>query len=244
MANRFSGSFRNWLRGSDLPEQLPQTLERLERSPDPRPFIVPEDSDVQEGAIRVSRPRLQARPKENYTPDGTYIPLGGGLRGWYDNSGVMNCETPNRYRFREAVNADAFKRTILERIDSFNRRGGDRYQVNLWVKYSHLPGPELEGSHRAYCLDLSSGGAKLRARRAIDPGQRLSISFFQQKADLEQDQPLTTVHGLVAYCKPAGGRSDSPRFYLGVKFVDLEIGAKQTLAVLMSPGRGLVPVSE
>ena len=63
------------------------------------------------------------------------MPLSGGLRGWYENSGVMKSETRNGYGFHGAVDGDAFKTTILEPIETFNRRAVVRVKVDLWVGY-------------------------------------------------------------------------------------------------------------
>ena len=241
-SHRFSDPFRNWLRRSDVPEKVTQPLEPRAQTVEVRPFNLPADSDVQEGAMHVSLLRTpQAKPLGDYTPDGTYIPLSGGQRGWFDNSGVLKSEADNRYRFREAVDADSFKHKILERIETFNRRDSDRYQVELWVRHSDPAHPDLSVTHRAYCMDLSLRGAKLRVRTDIPAGEVIAVSFFQQKVDADEGTPLATALAAVQHNHPAGGAPDNPRFYLGIEFVDLDIATKETIATLMSSGTALVP---
>ena len=242
MTHRPSDSFRNWLRHPDEPEHPPQAMETLQVNAEARAFTIPPDSDVQEAAIRVSMPHpARALPADDYTPDGTYIPLGGGMRGWYENSGVPNAEAPNHYRFREALHANAFKATILERIETFNRRDSQRFKVDLWVRHSNPAHPDLKMTLRAFCIDLSLRGAKLRVREPMEANETIIISFFQQKADIDTDTPLATMEAKVLHCRPAGGRSESPRYYIGVEFVELEIAAKEALSRLMSTGMALVP---
>jgi hypothetical protein len=243
MAARFSEPYRNWLRTADTPQRPVETAPPASTRPEARDFIVPQDSDVQDAAIRVSMPRpAKALSSDDYTPDGTYIPLSGGMRGWYENSGVPNNEAPNHYRYRDALQSDAFKSTILERIETFNRRDSNRVRVDLWVKHSNPAHPDLKMTLRAYCVDLSLHGAKLRVRHALEDNEVIVISFFRQKADIENDEPLATTQAKVLHCRPAGGSAESPRFYIGVEFLDMEIAAKEAVARLMSSGTALVPV--
>jgi c-di-GMP-binding flagellar brake protein YcgR len=93
---------------------------------------------------------------------------------------------------------------------------------------------------RAFCLDLSMRGAKLRVRQALQPDEIIVISYFRQKADVEHDEPLATMQAKVLHCTPAGGSKESPRFYAGIEFVDLEIAAKEAIARLMNSGTALI----
>jgi hypothetical protein len=243
MTPRF-GDFRNWLR---VPEsgEAPRPEDASSRETQEtaqQPLKIAEGSDVQEGAIRVSQPKAVVKPLESYTPGGTYIPLSGGMRGWYENGAVPNAETENRYRFSEAVEAEAFKRTILERIESFNRRAAERYKVDLWALHSDPGKPGAENpAERAYCTDLSVRGACLRVRRRFEIGLPLKLSLFRTKAEVERGAALATMQAIVRNTRPAGGSSASPRFYAGLEFHDISIAAKEAIANLIAGATALVP---
>ena len=233
MSTPFSGSFRKWVRHVQTAEQpsLGQVDPAAER---PGSFVIPAESDIQEGAIRVSQPGPRPIAKDGYTGDGTYIPLSGGMRGWYENSGVPKQETLNGYRLHEAVDGDAFKKTILERIETFNRRGAERFRVDMWVGHSDPEQAEVKMAHRSFCVDLSSTGAKLRTRYPLESGQFIAVQFFRGRDDVESGDPLVTVLGEVTHVHAAGQHLSSPRYYVGVEFQDVEIATKEILAQIVA----------
>jgi len=239
MAARF-GDFKNWLSRPDQPqlaaEEEPEAKEAL-----PVPQLkIAEGSDVREGAIRASLPKPVERPLGSYTPGGTYIPLSGGMRGWYENSAVPASEARNHYRYDQAVETGAFKKTILERIESFNRRAAERYKVDLWAKHSEPQTANGQPVVRAFCTDLSVRGACLRVRRQFAIGTPISVSLFRRKSDADASQALTTVQALVRNHRPAGGGAESPRYYIGIEFQDISIASKEAIAGLLAGATAIV----
>lgn len=233
MSTPFAGSFHKWVRHV-------QTTERPILGPanpaaeHPQSLIIPAESDIQEGAIRVSQPAPRPIAKEAYTDDGTYIPLSGGMRGWFENSGVPKQETLNGYRLHEAVDGDAFKKVILDRIETYNRRGAERFRVDMWVGHSDPDEAEVKMAHRAFCVDLSVTGAQLRTRYALESGQFIAVQFFRGREDVDSGDPLVTVLAEVTHVHAAGQNLSSSRYYVGVEFQDLEIATKEVLAQIVA----------
>ena len=199
-------------------------------------FILPPDSEITDAAMRISLPQESPRLDENYTPEGTYIPLSGGIRGWYENSGVMKSETRNGYGFHGAVDGDAFKNTILERIETFNRRAVVRVKVDLWVGYQREASTEQQAG---FCLDLSVEGARLRTREALEVGDRLRITMHRTRDAVGEGVPLVSVQAEVRNFRLANPNQAYPRYYTGIGFKDLEIAAKEAIARLVAEGQPL-----
>ena len=49
------------------------------------------------------------------TSDGRYIPYGGGLMGWFENSGVLECELPKDYKFYSVLKPEEVRSKLFER---------------------------------------------------------------------------------------------------------------------------------
>ena len=236
-----SNNFKNWLTRPEGPHQPPDATPRRQETPPPA-LKIPEWSDVREGAIRASTgPKAVDKPLESYTPGGTYIPLSGGSRGWYENSAVPANETRNRYLFGEALESSAFKQTILERIETFNRRASQRYKVELWARHS-IPGHNSqEPAEHAFCTDLSVTGACLRVRRPFEIGQPLAVAFYRKQADMKHGLALTSLQAIVRNTRSAGGSPDSPRHYAEIQFQDISIESKEVIANLLAGATAIVP---
>jgi hypothetical protein len=84
-------------------------------------------------------------------------------------------------------------------------------------------------------------GACLRVRRQFETGQRIAVAFYRKKSDTDDGSALTTLHAIVRNTRPAGGKSDSPRFYAGIEFQDISIEAKEAIAGILAGATALVP---
>ena len=97
MSTPFTGSFQTRHSAAPADEAASGASGKSETGGS-RGLTIPARSDVQEGAIRASQPGPRSIARENYTEDGIYIPLSGGSRGWFENSGVPAAELQNGYR--------------------------------------------------------------------------------------------------------------------------------------------------
>jgi hypothetical protein len=234
-----SDHLKNWLNRPESPHQ-PLETPRQRQETAPMALKIAEGSDVREGAIRASTPKPVDKPLESYTPGGTYIPLSGGSRGWYDNSAVPASETRNHYRFGEALEANAFKQTILERIETFNRRASERYKVELLARHS-VPGhASQDPAEHAFCTDLSVKGACLRVRRHFEIGTPLTVAFYRKQSDMKAGEALTSLQAIVRKTRSAGGSPASPRYYAGIQFQDISIESKEVIANLLAGATAIV----
>jgi len=208
-----------------------------ERPEAPGDLKVPEDTDIQPGAIRVSQPRAPKVPPEDYTPDGTYVPRSGGRRGWFENAAVLANERPNNYRFHEGIDSEAFNTTILNTIEPSNRRGSARALVRLPVRFA-LEG--MEEREVGFSADLSMTGARIRSRMAMTPEQAIVLTLYGEDVDPDQGAPLLEVAGSVVWSRQVPGRQSSARYYQGLRFGELNVAQKQRLADIVSGGKPLL----
>ncbi len=201
-----------------MPDQQPQAL------------IYPEDSDIQEGAIRVSTPKPRAKLPPDYTKDGKYIPASGGTRGWFENSGVPVVEHPNRYRFNEAIDEQAFRQSSLDRIQESHRRSAKRFQVALPVRIRiGAAGEEQPG----FCVDVSLNGAKLRVRSELAPGTVLRVVFCSPRERGGVSDELFTVTATVRWCSLATTARNTVRYFTGMEFEPMDLPTKEAMAKLV-----------
>ena len=199
-------------------------------------FTLPPDTEVTDAALRISLPKDSPRLDENYTPEGTYIPLSGGIRGWYENSGVMKSEARSGYGFHDAVDGEAFKNTILKRIETFNQRAVVRVKVDLWVGYHQGESKEQQAG---FCVDLSVEGARLRTRVELEVGAMLRITMHRTRDAVGAGVPLASAIAEVRNFRLANPNQAYPRYYSGITFKDLEIAAKEAVARLVAEGQPL-----
>ncbi|MBI3993136.1 MAG: PilZ domain-containing protein [Candidatus Lambdaproteobacteria bacterium] len=190
----------------------------------------PEDSDIQEGAIRVSTPKPRPKPSEDYTREGIYIPASGGIRGWFENSGVPVVEHPNNYRFHEAVDADAFRQSSINRLHEYNKRNAKRFEAALPVTLRD----SKDGSESpSFCVDVSITGTKLRTRVELLPDSPVHLTFCSPRKRNAPEETLFVVDGIVRWCTVATVVRETVRYFMGVEFLPLDLVNKEALAKLL-----------
>jgi PilZ domain len=176
-------------------------------------------------------PRVPQRLHKDYTPDGAYIPKGGGMRGWVDNQGVARSEQGNRYRYREAVDTQRFKRSHLEDQVRVNNRGAERQELRMQVRWTTDPAsPAVTG----LSLNLSLTGAKLRVGVNLPEGTQLQATWVHRDDLLGLETPVLQVTARVVWCQPVNPAYRRPRYDCGIQFDPLEMEAQERLTLLLT----------
>ncbi len=173
---------------------------------------------------------VPAHHHKDYTPDGTYIPKGGGSRGWLENQGVARAERANRYRYQEVVDVTRFKRAGLEEQVRVNNRGSERKELRMQVRWAldaaANPMPGL-------CLNLSLTGAKLRLGQQPREGTPLRVTWVHRDELLGAEKPVLHLSATSVWCRP-GPPSRAPRYDCGIHFDPMELAAQERLTLLLT----------
>ncbi|MDH5753289.1 MAG: PilZ domain-containing protein [Deltaproteobacteria bacterium] len=100
---------------------------------------------------------------EGFTADGRYIPYGGGLMGWFENSGLLDIEKPNNYLYHTVVDPDRVRGLQFKRWGhGFNRRGNRRrIKKDAEVTISWGKGKSRD-SREGKTKDISLNGMRLQ----------------------------------------------------------------------------------
>jgi hypothetical protein len=96
----------------------------------------------------------------DHTADGRYIPYGGGILGWFENSGILKKELANNYKFNTVLDIALVRKKQFDRWGEVqNRRAEDRVRVIPEVKVTLIYGKE---KREATTKDLSAHGMRMQ----------------------------------------------------------------------------------
>ena len=128
-----------------------------------------------ESATGTYLSRIQEKQilRANSTSDGRYIPHGGGLMGWHENSGVLNCELPNNYKFFTVIQASEVRAKLFERWsegEKVNRRASPR-----------------SSSINEVAIEFAWNGQTARGQLRDYSSTGMRITVQQPELDLEKD---------------------------------------------------------
>lgn len=193
-------------------------------------LVYPENSDIQEGAIRISTPKQPVTPPEEYTSGGNYIPASGGTRGWFQNSGVLQVEYPNNYRYQEAIDVDAFSQSSIDVLQESHERNSKRFEMPQPIK---IHTDQDEKIHPGFCVDISMTGAKIRVRRKFEVDSAVLFTLCTPRTRDEEEQALFTLDAFVRWCKMASKARNTVRYYCGLQFEPMDLPSKEALANIM-----------
>jgi PilZ domain len=171
------------------------------------------------------------RPHKDYTADGTYIPKGGGSRGWLENQGVAKAERGNRYRYHEMVDEVRFKRAGLEDQVRVNNRGDERKELRMQVRWTL--DPEATATP-GLCLNLSISGAKLRVGQDLRQGAPLWVTWVHRDELSGLETDLLTLAAAVVWSRSVNASYRRQRYDCGVHFEPMELDAQQRLTLLLT----------
>lgn len=114
------------------------------------------------------------------------------------------------------------------------RRRAPRYRVDWPVRYEPTPPPAPEkGAQPAQSRDVSQTGAGLVVEERIRTGQLLRIHLQPQGA-----APITLT-AQVLWEKEVPGASGDRRFYIGVRFREIDPEAERLLSRTLGEGKPL-----
>ena len=171
------------------------------------------------------------RHHKDYTADGTYIPHGGGSRGWVENEGVAKAERGNRYRYREMVDVSRFRRTQLEQAVLVNNRVAERKNVRMQVRWALEPAaPPTPG----LSLNISLTGARLRIGQHLQDGTPLHVTWVHRDDLIGTEQAVLALTGRVVWAQPVNPAFRKPRYDCGIHFDPLELAAQERLTLLLT----------
>lgn len=179
----------------------------------------------------AERSRRQQDPaRMNYTPDGRYIPQGGGMRGWFQNRGVAVNEQMNQYRYHEAVDAMVFRVAGAEDAVA-NRRGAERKDVGLRVRWCTGHGEPTEPGS---CRDLSLTGIGVRVRHELRPDAVVTVRLMHRPDLIDEGQAVLTLAGRVRWCAPVNPRVANPRYDAGIAFEETSVDDTERLSLILT----------
>ncbi|HKI96972.1 MAG TPA: PilZ domain-containing protein [bacterium] len=122
----------------------------------------------------------QLESEHETTEEGRYIPYGGGSMGWFENSGVLNCEAGNNYLFYTAMQSDRVRSKQFERWgERFNRRGDRR-------RYKRMTGVSItQGRHtvRGTTRDISRHGVRMQFLEQVEltKGDMVQVTLYEDE---------------------------------------------------------------
>lgn len=111
------------------------------------------------GSSNTYLSRIQEKQilRANSTSDGRYIPHSGGLMGWHENAGVLNCEIPNNYKYYMVIQAREVRAKLFSRWsegEDVSRRASQRSGLNSEVAIEFAwDGQTARGQLRDYSSD-------------------------------------------------------------------------------------------
>lgn len=129
-------------------------------------------------------------PTSDHTADGRYIPYGGGILGWFENSGVLKKELANNYKFNTVLDAALVRKKQFDRWGEVqNRRSEDRVRVIPEVKVTLSYGKD---KREATTKDLSPHGMRMQflEELPIKKGDLIKVAVHdpvKKKVALELD---------------------------------------------------------
>jgi len=150
------------------------------------------------------------------TREGRYIPYGGGLLGWFENSGVPKNERGNNYKFHTAVDNQLVRRKLFERWgDHINRRAEQRIEIKRDIAVTIVTSA---GSFESLTKDFSAHG--LRLQMSEDPGVSRGDSLkVRVHEDAARTSMLMEIDSQVMWVAQMGRRR--PLWNLGISFADI-----------------------
>ena len=168
--------------------------------------------------------------RKDYSEHGTYIPQGGGSRGWYENQGVAKTEKSNQYRYQEVIDQTGYRDVDVEHKIHVNLRGAERKELRMQVRFSL---DEHEVPQPALCLDLSLTGVRIRLSRRFRQAQPIYLTFIHRDDIQGIVTPLIHVQATVAWCREVDPTFKNPRYDLGLEFSEMTIDIKEKVSKLM-----------
>ena len=179
----------------------------------------------------IAMPKVPATYGKDYTPDGVYIPRGGGTRGWVENQGIARAERANRYGYEHAVDLERFQRAGLQEMVRANLRGAERKELRMQVRWTGDPDkPPIAG----LCLDISLTGAKLRLGQGLPKDTPVQVTWVDRDDLLGAEQPLVTLDAIAVWNKSVNSAFRTPRFDCGVHFAPMSLEAQRRLTLLLT----------
>ena len=183
-------------------------------------------ASMMEPESSIKEAREQARGE--MTDDGRYIPYGGGIMGWFENSGVMKSEEKNGYKFHTILNADTVRQKLFERwgdSDSINRRATKREVVTeLDVKTTLI---SSSGKYLATTMDFSVHGLRLQLIQedvGLKKGESIQAQIFK---DAERNEIAFDLKASIMWINRTGRRR--PIWQMGLGFDNLGFEQSQEL---------------
>ena len=162
------------------------------------------------------------------TKDGRYIPYGGGLMGWFENTGVLKTEEKNGYKFHTVVDVDSVREKLFERwgnTDTLNRRVVKREKVDdLDIKTTLITG---SAEFLATTMDFSVHGLRLQMIQEEVPlkkGDKLNVRLY---SDVERNDLAFDLPANIMWINRTGRRR--PIWQLGLNFDSLSFEKSQEL---------------
>lgn len=155
------------------------------------------ETTVETAAAQPEAPEAAAGER---TSDGRYIPYGGGILGWFENSGVLKKELPNNYRFNTVLDPAVVRKKQFERWGEIqNRRSEDRIRVVPEVKVMLTFGKE---KREASTKDLSAHGMRTQflEELPVKKGDPVKVGVF----DPVKKKLALEVEGSVMWMEKSG----------------------------------------
>ena len=163
------------------------------------------------------------------TSDGRYIPYSGGIMTWHENSGVLKCEAPNKYRFHEMVDAESVRMKLFERWgggENVSRRASDRQLLRRPINIELVTSSGQKAISTA--KDYSSHGLRLQ----LQGDDTIHLSKGDKIRVVIQDGPnsertLFDIASQVMWAMEVG--KTQATVSLGIAFMDLSSDTRRSL---------------
>ncbi len=217
-----------------LPQAEPPPVQpfRVQPPPDPQqPVPVHPGQGVRPAALAASFPRPQPRILKGYTPDGKYMPIGGGSRGWHKNAGVARNERAGGYGYSHAIDEAGFAHSGLEQRIRTNLRGAERKTVRMQVRYAR---GEDESTTPGLCLDISLTGAKIRIGQKLRQGTAVNLSFVERNEVTGDEVAFLALSGTAVWSTSVDKHFRVQRYDCGLQFDSLDLATKERLLLVLN----------
>ena len=189
---------------------------------------------VEVAVEKAPPPEIEVEPtvkveeiKVESTDDGRYIPYGGGIMGWFENSGVLKSELKNNYQLHTAMSGDMIRAKQFERWgQNFNRRSSRkrvRRETGVTIAYKSV---KVHGTTR----DISSHGIRMQflSEVNVEKGDTVKIQLHPP----ESKEVLVEVKARVVWEEKIG--KIRPVWNIGITMDDLKPEQSGVIAKLMT----------
>ncbi|MDH5751022.1 MAG: PilZ domain-containing protein [Deltaproteobacteria bacterium] len=179
----------------------------------------------------MTTPAKKKYMRKNYAPDGRYMPIGGGSRGWRNNDLIAINEKHCGYKYSRELEQPVSVFHEIPDIEVKETRNSPRYAVDLRILWTDS---HSENERPGYCMELSETGMQVRLREAVEKEEVLSLKLVARRSEHDEPEELFTISGKVVWVKMASGFRGQVRYDCGIHFKKIDNDLAEKMKMIMA----------